>query len=1759
LVKALLQRLAADEIAVEQAASELAAAVQEDARLANAALACIKVERGARRLSDVTCSRLSEAVYRGLEQEPSPPEGDPDAGEPGATVLAGAGSRGAPAQSGPAESEPESTVFGPPAGTSTGHQAGHAEVAGGQAQSSSPDGGVDLPVEPAESATATDEADAARGGAPPSEAAGEGEDEDAEQDPPTVIARLAKSRYASAHSSPPSSTQAGQADNDGESEPGLDGEAGSKGGSSSPEAPGVGAGDGAEADDDEAEPQTVIARLAKSRYTSQTQRQAPSSPREDAPAPKAKSIDSAAIGEDEQSDGSADDRGTEALDPQEAARAASELEHADRDNGRHDSNDEEAPTVVAQLARDRYAGAARETGREPPESQEGSSAAEPSSDEGSAESPSQPDAPSDDASKDDEGKTELLNDHPEPTSGFASEDESQTEVLPDRAPPAPKDASGPDTDSSAGRSTGSGSGSGSGAPSWTPPGAEGSPELQGLGPGSVIKDRFVLEKVLGSGGMGKVYQARDQLKVEARDRNPYVAMKVLTEDFKEHPEAFIALQRESSRQQRLAHPNIATVYDFDRIGKSGTQVFITMELMEGYPLNTYLKKKVKPRGGLPPEEALGIIRQLGAALGYAHRRDIVHSDFKPGNCFLCNDGTVKVLDFGIARAVKHQGSSEGGGEAGAEKTYFDPGQLGALTPAYASLEMLEGEAPDPRDDIYALACVSYELLTGHHPYGRKSAAQARAAGLSPAPIKTLKRRQWRGLMRGLAFHRDNRSPDVDTFVEELEGRLNWHKNPYVIGGALAAALAIAGVNPLLDYLEERRIQRMVTEVQNGDAAVIKETLNELPELEPRARQAITEEARATIQGYFEQRIDQAVAPEQGRYDFGAAEQTLTRARQLYPDSQALADLERSVASARDKRLNELNQALMGALQDERLLERQGEPDAPAVPTVLKRVETVDADHELLSDPRIAPAYASAAQGAINTGELELAQSYIDTGEQLTPTDDALQNARDRLTLAREQRQRNQRIETLRERFEGRLGEVNALADLRQAQDAITDLARLGPDDPILEALRGVAEPIAAERAASFSPSNRSQAEAFVSENRALLAALGLHEPIARALLQSVPSGERQATRQRLLDDEINRLDEELTASEFDPAWRGSVRQTLGYIEAVAGPQHSALVERSRKGVARAFAQRARALQDQDRYSLALAVLDRARALGIEQRRIADTRSAIESARQDFLRERQRQAKRARLDGLKQSIMIQARAGEVEAARETLASIRPKLDDDDPFLSVTVPEVLGQAYTDAANAAYQGGDYERALELANAGLELAPNSRKLQNNRQEAKVEVNIAALEKIFRQQRDFDTARVSRMINEVRAWAPNRYQRLKPDFIELLAGRIEGMGQSDRRAAERLATRAGNVFPGSARLAQLREDMAPDPWPESAAARAALSAGRLSEAQSIVDEALAAMPEHPEVNNFQSDLQKRKGEAKAAFQAYQADLEADNLDQARDHLAEARSAWVDNDRYREAQSELSARIAKKRRQQSQVLTRATGVEGLKASGAEIVDEDWQPIASPRPCTRKLAGHGPRARAVCFDLIHERVRGPLMVVVPGDSSRDAFAISRYEISNEDYNKYCFLSGECPVGEDAAEDLPKTGLSLQAVQDYVDWLSQRTGKSYRLPTRSEWVYAARAGGEQPPRDFNCRVTLGDSVLKGTGLIDVTAGHHNGWGLKNYIGNAQELVRANGEWVARGGAFRDPHADCSYELERPYDDGDDGMTGFRVVREEVASGK
>ncbi|MFL0811179.1 MAG: serine/threonine protein kinase [Agarilytica sp.] len=270
--------------------------------------------------------------------------------------------------------------------------------------------------------------------------------------------------------------------------------------------------------------------------------------------------------------------------------------------------------------------------------------------------------------------------------------------------------------------------------------------------GSTIRHRFVLKHVLGRGGMGAVFSAVDLIKEEAGDNNPYVAIKLLAGDFKEHPHAFVTLQREAKKTQELAHPNIVTVYDFD---KDEGLVYLTMEKLSGAPLLDVIKGTTDVT--LSYQNKLDIISQMARGLAYAHSKGIVHSDLKPANLFLTDDGVLKILDFGIARAANSE----------LYQDTFDVGELGALTMSYASPEMLRFEPPHPSDDIYALGIIACELLGDTHPFDRKDAKKVIEEHLSPK-LPDLKNPFLKKVIaQSLSLQRDTRIEDANAFLKRF--------------------------------------------------------------------------------------------------------------------------------------------------------------------------------------------------------------------------------------------------------------------------------------------------------------------------------------------------------------------------------------------------------------------------------------------------------------------------------------------------------------------------------------------------------------------------------------------------------------------------------------------------------------------------------------------------------------------------------------------------------------------------------------------------------------------------------------------------------------------------------------------------------------------------------------------------------------------------------------------------------------------------------
>jgi tetratricopeptide (TPR) repeat protein len=210
----------------------------------------------------------------------------------------------------------------------------------------------------------------------------------------------------------------------------------------------------------------------------------------------------------------------------------------------------------------------------------------------------------------------------------------------------------------------------------------------GLRDGAVI-GRFELVRELGRGGFGVVWEARD------RELGRRVAFKAVRAGSRRELREE-RLLREAEAAARLSHPNIVTLYD---VGRSEHGPYLVLELLEGETLSARLA-----RGALPPRDALRIAVQIALGLAHAHAHGVVHRDLKPENVFLCEDGQVKVLDFGLAHA-------------------FGRRRVDGGTPAYMAPEQSEGSPEDERTDVWALGAILFEMLTGRQ--ARPEAARGR--------------------------------------------------------------------------------------------------------------------------------------------------------------------------------------------------------------------------------------------------------------------------------------------------------------------------------------------------------------------------------------------------------------------------------------------------------------------------------------------------------------------------------------------------------------------------------------------------------------------------------------------------------------------------------------------------------------------------------------------------------------------------------------------------------------------------------------------------------------------------------------------------------------------------------------------------------------------------------------------------------------------------------------------------------------------------
>ncbi len=267
-------------------------------------------------------------------------------------------------------------------------------------------------------------------------------------------------------------------------------------------------------------------------------------------------------------------------------------------------------------------------------------------------------------------------------------------------------------------------------------------------PGTLVADRYEILQRVAHDGMGIVYQALDRNRLKAGAPRPWVALKFARLAGGELTAATEHLRLEFLKLSQLSHPGIVAVYDL--ASDHGVE-FMVLEWLSGDNLATVLNGLESKRIAL--RTALEIVQNVGQALAWSHAAGITHGDVKPSNIFITENRAVKLLDFGAP------GQSPSAAAVRDDTSW--------ATPVYASCEVLEGQKPQPVDDIYSLGVTAYYLLSGERPFGDLDAVTARDQGLEPSPLPDDAIDYWPAVERALRFAAVDRYSTAEAFLERF--------------------------------------------------------------------------------------------------------------------------------------------------------------------------------------------------------------------------------------------------------------------------------------------------------------------------------------------------------------------------------------------------------------------------------------------------------------------------------------------------------------------------------------------------------------------------------------------------------------------------------------------------------------------------------------------------------------------------------------------------------------------------------------------------------------------------------------------------------------------------------------------------------------------------------------------------------------------------------------------------------------------------------
>jgi serine/threonine protein kinase len=561
-------------------------------------------------------------------------------------------------------------------------------------------------------------------------------------------------------------------------------------------------------------------------------------------------------------------------------------------------------------------------------------------------------------------------------------------------------------------------------------------------PGDVFCGRYVIAEKVDHYGMGLVYKARDRQRERAGFPMFWVALKFARPGADTAEETSRLLRQEFLKLSQLNHPNVVKVYDL--ASEDGVE-FIVMEWLSGETLASLLARLTARRLAL--DKAIEIVRSAARGLAHAHDLDIVHGDVKPSNIFLTNSRAVKILDFGSSGTT----STDDASGADRERNW--------ATRAYASPQVLEGEAPQPHDDVFALGVTAWCLLGGDRPFGERDALAARAEGLAPPPLPPDAHEQWPAVHHALKLEAGDRPQHARLFLQEFDERgddlgarrQQAHGPPTVAYGAVVATLlasvvwfSVQGVDgtapdarPALHNAEAALAAGRLVEPEGESAwswysAALEadpENLRALEGLEDLTERYVVRAREQVVAGNVgAARADLATAREIRPEHFGiafvedlimrqgrdfllrarhAAETDLTRAEALLAEAEDLLPRgDAEVARVRQdlvwQRAENRTDALLRKIDDRIISERLTMPRGDSAVDLLQQARQLAPDDRevALAADRIMTALVFQAMFAISNGDLDDAEAYLATAKGMGLDHLALARAEYQLARAR---------------------------------------------------------------------------------------------------------------------------------------------------------------------------------------------------------------------------------------------------------------------------------------------------------------------------------------------------------------------------------------------------------------------------------------------------------------------------------------------------------------------------------------------------------------------------------------------------------------------------------------------------------------------------------------------------------------------------------------------------------------------------------------